>query len=323
MIAAMDLAHGGLASQWILQSEEINSILPFKMNTKAKRRVDAMIAAGVSPARLKGSEGQALKLGRSTIKLVGDDGEATAAGKYWTLASGQPLPVGGFMQQDAIREGNVEYIKLAEGRRGVTRRWDEATGLYKFTKLGNDYYKLLRRNYVAAVPVIVNGKRKNNSTYKFKSRMPISRFGLKPKSVPLNLDEAQRHALVRRMIEEELSDVLYEVSAETWTLDPDGSWLISEETVATNPDTGLAEAHVVLDRRVGARPVFNQFLFADALCDEAFEEHDDKLCCPRQIASILNIDIGVVCEDLSTVERALYQRDTWEEIGCSPRMVLE
>ena len=282
-----------------------------------------MIAAGVSPARLKGSEGQALKLGRSTIKLVGDDGEATAAGKYWTLASGQPLPAGGFMQQDAIREGNVEYIKLAEGRRGVTRRWDEATGLYKFTKLGNDYYKLLRRNYVAAVPVIVNGKRKNNSTYKFKSRMPISRFGLKPKSVPLNLDEAQRHALVRRMIEEELSDVLYEVSAETWTLDPDGSWLISEETVATNPDTGLAEAHVVLDRRVGARPVFNQFLFADALCDEAFEEHDDKLCCPRQIASILNIDIGVVCEDLSTVERALYQRDTWEEIGCSPRMVLE
>ncbi len=68
-------------------------------------------------------------------------------------------------------------------------------------------------NYVAAVPVIVKGKRKNNSTYKFKSRMPISRFGLKPKSIPLNQDLAHRHALVRRMVDDELSDALYEVSA--------------------------------------------------------------------------------------------------------------
>ena len=80
-----------------------------------------MIAAGVSPARLKGSEGQALKLGRSTIKLIGNDGQATPAGKYWTIASGQPLPVGGFMQQDAVREGNIEAIKLAGGRKGITR----------------------------------------------------------------------------------------------------------------------------------------------------------------------------------------------------------
>ncbi len=112
------------------------------MNKKEKNRIDAMIAAGVSPARLKGSEAQALKLGRSTIKLVGNDGESTAAGKYWAIRSGTPLPAGGFMQQEAVREGNVEYIKLAGGRKGATRKWDEATGLFKFTKLGNEYYKL-------------------------------------------------------------------------------------------------------------------------------------------------------------------------------------
>ncbi len=111
------------------------------MNKKAKNRIDAMIAAGVSPARLKGSEAQGLKLGRSTIKLVGNDGNSTAAGKYWAIAAGQPLPAGGFMQQEAVREGNVEYIKLAGERRGLTRKWDEATGIFKFTKLGNDYYK--------------------------------------------------------------------------------------------------------------------------------------------------------------------------------------
>ena len=255
---------------------------------------------------------------------MGNDGQATQAGKYWTIASGQPLPVGGFMQQDAVREGNIETINLADGRKGVTRKWDEATGVYKFTKLGNDYYKLLRRNYVAAVPVIIDGKRKNGSTYKVKSHMPVEKLGLKPKSIPLNMGSPQRRARVRQMIEEELPDgALYEVSDESWTLDPDGSWKISEETVGTNPDTGNGESHVVLDRRVGARPVFTQFLFAEALCDEAFEEHPDKLCCPRQIASILRLDLAEVCRDLLIVERALHQTESMEEIGCTPRMILE
>ena len=79
----------------------------------------------------------------------------------------------------------------------------------------------------------------------------------------------------------------------------------------------------MLDRRVGARPVFSHFLFSEALCEKAFEEHSDKLCCPRQIASILKVDVGEVCQDLLTVERALYQTESWEEVGCSPRMVLE
>ncbi len=92
--------------------------------------------------------------------------------------------------------------------------------------------------------------------------------------------------------------------------------------VSTDTDGGLANSHVVLDRRVGARPVFTQFIFAEALCDEAFEEHPDKLCCPRQIASILKLEIADVCQDLLRVERALYQTETWEEVGATPRMVL-
>ncbi len=108
------------------------------------------------------------------------------------------------MQQEAVREGNVEYIKLAGERRGVTRKWNEATGDYKFTKLGNDYYSLIRRNYVVAVPVIIKGKRKDGSKYIVKSRMPIEKIGLKPKSIPLNLDVSQRRALVKQMVEGEL-----------------------------------------------------------------------------------------------------------------------
>ncbi len=107
-----------------------------------------MITANVVPQRLKGSEGIALKQGRSIVKLVTDEGESTSAGDYWAAQSGQVLPAGGFLQQAATRDGNVESIRLRDGSRGVTRRWDEGTGEYKFTRLGNTYYKTQRRNYV-------------------------------------------------------------------------------------------------------------------------------------------------------------------------------
>jgi hypothetical protein len=124
------------------------------MNKASKIRIDALIAANTLPQRLIGSEGIALKSGRSVVKLVDDEGASTTAGKYWSLKSGRALPEGGFMQQTVTREGNVESIRLRDGTRGVTRRWDEATGAYKFTRLGNTYYKTVRRNYLVAVPVI-------------------------------------------------------------------------------------------------------------------------------------------------------------------------
>jgi hypothetical protein len=40
------------------------------------------------------------------------------------------------MQQTAVREGNTEYIRLRDGTKAVTRRWDEARGDYDFTRLG-------------------------------------------------------------------------------------------------------------------------------------------------------------------------------------------
>ena len=57
--------------------------------------------------------------------------------------------------------------------------------------------------------------------------MPIEKLGLKPKSIPLNMGSPQRRSLVKQMIEEDLPDgALYEVSDESWTLDPVGSWRI-------------------------------------------------------------------------------------------------
>ena len=35
------------------------------------------------------------------------------------------------------------------------------------------------------------------------------------------------------------------------------------------------------------------------------------------------MDYGGVCNDLAKIERLLYQTETWEEIGVTPRMTLE
>ena len=108
---------------------------------RARQRVDALVAAGVNPTRLKGSEAIALVQGRSRVKLVEESGRASAAGRYWAKKTGEPLPDGGFMKQQAVREGNSEFIRLRNGTKVLVRRWDEATGKYSFTRIGNAYYR--------------------------------------------------------------------------------------------------------------------------------------------------------------------------------------
>ena len=96
---------------------------------------------------------------------------------------------------------------------------------------------------------------------------------------------------------------------------------MSEETVATDPDSGRAESHVILDRRVGT--LGSAILLQESGCKEAFEHHDDMACVPRQTASVLKRDFGEVCEDMSIIERALYGDERWPDKGCTPNMVLE
>ena len=221
-----------------------------------RQRIDTMIAAGVQPSKPRSSEGLALIQGRSRVLMVANDGSKTRAGEYWEQATGSVLPAGGFMQQVAQREGNKEYINLSNGKRGLVRRFDGASGDYEFTKLGKAYYKTIRRNYVAQVPVRVQGERRDKTRYSYKTHMPIEKLGLKPRQLPLSMRSPERYAKVKEMVRRELpaNGVLYEVSEEKWTLDDTGSWRVSEETVGVHPETG-AESHVVLDRRVGAKPL--------------------------------------------------------------------
>jgi hypothetical protein len=80
--------------------------------------LDSLIAAGVTPSKLIGSEGLALVQGKRRIRLVGNDGTPTKQGRYWEQKTGERLPAAGFLQQKAERDGGVESIRLRDGSRG-------------------------------------------------------------------------------------------------------------------------------------------------------------------------------------------------------------
>jgi hypothetical protein len=153
----------------------------------------------------------------------------------------------------------------------------------------------------------------------------VEKSGLTARELPLRLSSPERYECVKELIGGEIPDdgVVYEVSEERWVVDRRGGWKVSEETVGTHPDTGEAEAHVVMDRRVGAAPLPPPgLLFPEAVCPQAFEDHEDNLCAPRQIAAILKRNLDEICEALRDVEQHLSGTDTLEQ-GVTSRVILD
>jgi hypothetical protein len=93
--------------------------------------------------------------------------------------------------------------------------------------------------------------------------------------------------------------------------------------VGVNPETGKAEAHVIMDRRMRAPEplVSNSILFQHAICDEAFVNVDDNQCAQRQIASILKQDLGGICHKFAQINKTIYGHNDLEVV--TPKMVLE
>ena len=89
-------------------------------------------------------------------------------------------------------------------------------------------------------------------------------------------------------------------SEQEWEYDPDGNWLMSEETIATINNE--AEAIVVVNRPLGVDPIKSDtFLLAKHIMPLAYENHNDKLCVPRQMAHIMNVNICEIMAELNSV----------------------
>ena len=103
------------------------------------QKIDALYDKGERPQNNKTTGSIGLNAGKRALVLIDNAGKKTAAGNYWEQKSGTELPLGGFLQQTARREGNVETIQLRDGKRGITRRWDAGNNDWSFTALGKKY----------------------------------------------------------------------------------------------------------------------------------------------------------------------------------------
>jgi len=205
----------------------------------------------------------------------------------------------------------VETIKMRGGKESVVRRFDPATGGWKYTRLGSQFYSKRRTEYVVRVAATFAGTRSNGTPYSRDGFYPIQA----PISLPQNLSAAQRDARIRTQVMGMVQGgVLAEFSEERITVRA-AEWDIAE--MITTP-TADGPQTAVRERRLGTAPIVcSSLLFPDHITPAAFLDSGDFLCCPRQIAEVTRRDFNEVCEMLDVCEQSLYSEPLWREQGCT------
>ena len=89
--------------------------------------------------------------------------------------------------------------------------------------------------------------------------------------------------------------------------EPRGGWSCHEHC---RPPTGHA-----------ADPLQSSIFRPDMF--RGIEDHEDKLCVPRQIAALICEDFGIICLEFDRIEEELYQTSNWTENGVTSRMIVE
>ena len=102
--------------------------------------------------------------------------------------------------------------------------------------------------------------------------------------------------------------VLMEISDETFSYDRNGEWQISSLTTSVNAD-GSSTTEAAMRQPLAGKPLAcAAFLpYPDQIVDCAFEDHDDCLCVPRQLAAVLNEPL----EDIVEYFNQFVETDAW------------
>ena len=187
------------------------------MSKKIFAKVKQFHEDGFRPSILKNGGVILREHGRTNVKLAKANGEKTPAGRFYEQHSGDRLPDGALDSgQVPVRVRDSEFITV-RGKRRVTRTWDPVKHDWRFSALGNNFYKHMLRNYVCQIPVVVHGTRDNGTEYTIHTYFPMTKLGVDTQQLPLNLTEAQRLARVKQIVTQTLpaGGVIYEVSRES------------------------------------------------------------------------------------------------------------
>ena len=283
------------------------------MNSEEEKRVlDIAITAGRLPRHtaagrtvLATGQGE----GRKKYLVLANGSKLTRAGQYWYERTNQDPPIAHYNRnQETVRKGDGDYIKTRSGLQRV--RQLEPDGSMKLTALGRKFYKDKHTEYIVEVPVIITvtdeqGKRRIRTG----EHLPVNEMGLGSILVSQALTNEQKLARIKNQVLRRLGGptragrtVLADFSGQSFSYDRDGQWLISAMG-ATVDQHGRGRTEAVLHQDLGRGDPLQAysgaaaFLPHDPECylDEAFEQHDDCLCVPRQLAVLLHKPMEDIC----------------------------
>ena len=288
-------------------------------NLKGKKcwNLSDAVGAGATP-KIGPSGVTTLHHGRRFKQLVTSGGALTAAGDAYEEEMGVTLETTSFRRdQLPRREGNVEYLKMRKGDDRISRRWDTAKGEWRYSALGKAFYNTRVSQHIVKVPATFTGRRANGT--------PYSRIGYYPLNDPIRLPMAlsveQRDRRIKEHVRTQYpTNILADFSEETVSI-RDADWQILE--MVTEPGAAGEPRTDVTERRMMGYPSVSSVPMPESLCSSAFEQHDDKLCCARQIAEVKKRKFEEICDELDLCSATVHGSSDWRERGCSSKMIFE
>ena len=167
----------------------------------------------------------------------------------------------------------------------------QANGQYHLTKLGKAFFKDKYTEWLAHVPVIIRGQPWN--------------WGCPDKTTP---GARRRSPATSR----KPCSGIYMISGETYFLHPTNEWAYSSSSMQVIDNR--VDTQIRLRQPLGAlREVSYQLFAGDQILASAFEERQDMLCVPRQIAELLKLPLQEVIEDFNSICPG-----NWQQRGVCP-----
>ena len=252
--------------------------------------------------------------------MIKDDA-VTDAGSY-AKEQGLELPEEGYdRDQTPFRKGLSDYIKVGNSEQKL-RTWDRVRSEYKYTTLGQKWFRNAVSDWIISIPVDIHGTNKKGK-YFLIGYMPVQALGIEKIQTNQTLSREQRIAKIKSTVFKHFEDhmyedgqlVVYEASSETYLLSKDRAWLISE--LDTSEDGENVKA--VLNRPLKRLPKI-WALVPNPLdvCDESIQFHDDVYCVPRSMGSVLGQDWAHIADRFDHLIG-----EEWRDVGISSAQILQ
>ena len=165
--------------------------------------------------------------------------------------------------------------------------------------------------------MIIRGRRRNGTPYERHDYLPVTalEMGLSRQNDAWSDAQVARNvkdAVLRQLGQPGPHEPIYMISGEVYFLHPTNEWAYSSSSMQVIDNR--VDTQIRLRQALGAlREVSYQLFAGDQILASAFEERQDMLCVPRQIAELLKLPLQEVMEDFNSICPG-----NWQQRGVSP-----